>query len=705
MVRYYVKKTDRKATSPRKLSAAVNLVRGGQSLRSVARLKNINRQTLWKACQKTKNLDAVSECTQEVQLKYGKRHIFSKDIEDSIVSYCLEVAQMGYGLSTDNVRELAFEVADKNKIQMPEKWSVEKKAGLDWFQGFMTRHKELSIRKPEGCSIARAAAFNKDTVEKFYFKYEAVLGRHPTFANGSRVYNLDETSTSTVQNARKIVSPKGQKQVHQVKSQERGVSVTTCCIIGAHGSVLPPVMIFPRKFFKSNMLINAFPGTLGLANLNGYMTTATFLDVINHFVKCTRSSKENPTLLLVDNVGTHLSGAAIDLCRENGVTLFTFPPHTTHRLQPLDVGIFGPFKTYYDAAINSFLVSNPAVPVTIYHIAGFVKEAFSKSATPANIIASFQKPGIFPLNKFVFQDSDFLMSKVTELQNPNTANPTSANLNSDDEATENLITNYEASEEAEDDPNENNEDYVDVSNEAGEPSTSSAFLTPEKIRGYPKAKPQVSTRKGRPKDSPERNEIKERERLTLEKKNAQEERKAKAEEKRRQKESETTSKKRKLKDKQELEGKKIRRVRKSKDKLELEGKKKTRVQRVLSFEDDLLIDNPEEDDVIMKENSPKVDERTINEGDYVLVKFKKYFVGKVIKEGGCDGDFEISYLSKSVKPKKRIAFVMPNVPDIRTVKKSNIEVVLPKPIIPKYVTKRLEASLSFNFNFSIYELE
>ncbi|XP_039305744.1 uncharacterized protein LOC120357909 [Solenopsis invicta] len=224
-------------------------------------------------------------------------------------------------------------------------------AGIDWFKGFKNRHTNISIRVPEGCSIARASAFNKINVDNFFDKLNEVLKRN-SFMDGSRLYNMDETSTSTVQNARKIICLKGVKQVHQVKSAERGTSVTTCCFIRA-GVIIPPVMIFPRKYFKSSMIINAFPGTLGLANDKGYMTKETFVDVMKHFVKCSSSSKENPTLLLIDNVKTHLSASAINIARENGVTLFTFPPHCTHKLQPLDVGIFGPFKLYYDNAINS----------------------------------------------------------------------------------------------------------------------------------------------------------------------------------------------------------------------------------------------------------------------------------------------------------------------------------------------------------------
>ena len=284
----------------------------------------------------------------------------------------------------------------------------------------MKRNPTLSVRTPEGCSLARAAAFNKTAVSAFYDKLHACLLRHPSFADGSRVGNLDETANSTVQNTRKLVSPKGIKQVHQIKTAERGVTVTTCCIVTAIGSVIPPVLIFPRKKFVSSLMINTYPGSLGLANEKGYMSKETFVEVLKHVIKHTAATKENPFLLLVDNVETHLSIEALTLAKDNGVTMLTFPPHCTHKLQPLDLSLFGPFKTFYDDAIASWLLQNPGQSVTIYHIAGFVKTALMRSGTVSNITAGFAKPGIIPFDRHVFSDSDFIMSSVTHRVDPTT---------------------------------------------------------------------------------------------------------------------------------------------------------------------------------------------------------------------------------------------------------------------------------------------
>jgi len=86
-------------------------------------------------------------------------------------------------------------------------------------------------------------------------------------------------------------------------------------------------------------------------------------------------------------VESHFSIETLDIAKENGVVIFTFPPHCTHKLQPLDVSFFSPFKTYYNAAVNSFLTSHPATPPSIYHIAGFVNEAICKAATPLSLRA------------------------------------------------------------------------------------------------------------------------------------------------------------------------------------------------------------------------------------------------------------------------------------------------------------------------------
>ncbi|KAH9631406.1 hypothetical protein HF086_012194, partial [Spodoptera exigua] len=60
-----------------------------------------------------------------------------------------------------------YQLAIKNN--KPNPFNAEKKeAGREWINGFLKRHPELSIRKPENTSAARASDFNKVAVEKFF---------------------------------------------------------------------------------------------------------------------------------------------------------------------------------------------------------------------------------------------------------------------------------------------------------------------------------------------------------------------------------------------------------------------------------------------------------------------------------------------------------------------------------------------------------
>jgi hypothetical protein len=53
-----------------------------------------------------------------------------------------------------------------------------------------------------------------------------------------------------------------------------------------------------------------------------------------------KTTEDKKVLLLMDNHESHVLIAA----RENGIILLTFPPHTSHKLQPLERCVFGPFK-------------------------------------------------------------------------------------------------------------------------------------------------------------------------------------------------------------------------------------------------------------------------------------------------------------------------------------------------------------------------
>jgi hypothetical protein len=111
-------------------------------------------------------------------------------------------------------------------------------------------------------------------------------------------------------------------------------------------NTVPPVFIFPRARLHDSLMLGAPSGSLGLVNRpqSSWITGPVFLKVLEHVKNHTRISKEDHIILLMDSHECHRTLDSILCSRENGITLVTSPLHCFHRLQPLDVGVMGPFK-------------------------------------------------------------------------------------------------------------------------------------------------------------------------------------------------------------------------------------------------------------------------------------------------------------------------------------------------------------------------
>lgn len=115
-------------------------------------------------------------------------------------------------------------------------------------------------------------------------------------------------------------------------------------------------------------MVKADPSALGLVNKSGWMTSENFLLVLNFFKNNVRCDKEYPVLLIMDNHESHLSIAGIQFCRENRIHILTLPPHTSNRLQPLDLCVFGPYKKYYSQAAQNWLLNHPNETLSIFEV-------------------------------------------------------------------------------------------------------------------------------------------------------------------------------------------------------------------------------------------------------------------------------------------------------------------------------------------------
>lgn len=389
------------------ITAAQKVLKGELSIRQSALNYNVSKTTLIRHITLHKN-------TTLTNFSYNPnnktKQVFSQEEEISLKNYLLQAGRYHYGLTKNDIKKLAFQFAQSSNVEYPKSWENTNSAGKEWLRGFLLRHSDLPLCKPEATSIARSTSFNKINVAKFFENYKNVLARS-NFPS-EKIWNCDETGVTTVHVPPKIIGPKSIKQLVHMTSG--GQNITIIAAINAIGNHIPPMMIFPRVNFKKHMLKSSPPGTIGGANVSGLSNDRLFLNYLKHFKKHTKPTPDDPVILICDNHDSHVNIDVIDFCKKNGIIMLTFHPHTSYKMQPLERTVFGPLILYYNQSCSEWMTMNAGSRITIYEIGELVGKAFPKAFTTSNILKGFEVTGIYPFNENIFNDYEFLTSYVTD---------------------------------------------------------------------------------------------------------------------------------------------------------------------------------------------------------------------------------------------------------------------------------------------------
>jgi hypothetical protein len=120
-------------------------------------------------------------------------------------------------------------------------------------------------------------------------------------------------------------------------------------------------------------------------------------NVFNRLTK--EKAKRERRLLIVDGHSSHVNMRFIDYADANRIVLAVLPPHSTHRLQPLDVGLFSPLATFYSQQIDQLLTeSQGLVRLTKRDFWSLFYEAWKQAFTMKNVQSAWEKTGIYPFN-------------------------------------------------------------------------------------------------------------------------------------------------------------------------------------------------------------------------------------------------------------------------------------------------------------------
>jgi hypothetical protein len=151
------------------------------------------------------------------------------------------------------------------------------------------------------------------------------------------------------------------------------------------------------------------PESTYTCRVSGRIQTDIFTHWFRHFISVTKPTVDDPVSLILDGHYSHTRNLdVITLSRENNVSILCLPPHSSHKIQPLDLA----FKKLL--SLETWLLNNFPRIVTIRQVGKLFRNAYLRTATVETAVNGFRKSGIYPLNRNVFGTHDFALHAEEE---------------------------------------------------------------------------------------------------------------------------------------------------------------------------------------------------------------------------------------------------------------------------------------------------
>ena len=232
------------------------------------------------------------------------------------------------------------------------------------------------------------------------------------------IYNWDEKGFVIGQASatQRIMSNEALESGRITRASQDGsrefISLLAC--ISATGAVLPPALIYKgESSLQDTWLEDWVPGDTAhfAISSNGWSSNAFGLHWLKTIFQRYTSevAKRSRRLLIVDGHSSHMNLRFIELCDQLRILLLILPPHSTHRLQPLDVSLFAPLARFYTNNLNNLMANSLGMTsLSKRSFWGVFWPAWQQAFTPANIASGFTKTGIWPFNPA------YVLSKITK---------------------------------------------------------------------------------------------------------------------------------------------------------------------------------------------------------------------------------------------------------------------------------------------------
>ena len=103
-------------------------------------------------------------------------------------------------------------------------------------------------------------------------------------------------------------------------------------------------------------------------------------------------------MLAMDGHGSHVDVDFMWECKRNNFELVFLPPHSSHVLQPLDLGVFFPLKSCYRKIITDLAHLDDAAPVKKQRFLSAYNQSRIEALTERVLRSGWKASGLVPWN-------------------------------------------------------------------------------------------------------------------------------------------------------------------------------------------------------------------------------------------------------------------------------------------------------------------
>ena len=154
------------------------------------------------------------------------------------------MAYMGFGLSQSDIMVVTFKIAEASGRKH---LFTDGAVGRAWYDGFRSRHPQLTLRSTQSLSCARASCANREIISDYFVKLGAVCAKLNVLMKPMNIINMYETGVTIIHKDEKVMTEIGRRNVWAITSGEKGKTHTIITAVSTSGYVLPPFLIYPRQ--------------------------------------------------------------------------------------------------------------------------------------------------------------------------------------------------------------------------------------------------------------------------------------------------------------------------------------------------------------------------------------------------------------------------------------------------------------------------